>query len=216
MGPPTWLAPIMGKNRGDSSHKGIGEPKRSRPSDGETRHDREAASPVEKLPHDLVHWLTVLLGGRIAWRRLRRGRLDDRSVLGRSGLARRLGGRGAARDAALATARRRPVLPLHGHRTRAPTTQSRRHADHVNVTSTSRVECTRICHRTSRISRRIRHTTRHESCVDLPVLLTHLAFEHDIRLASFNEHHHVTFLRNDVHADNASASRAARRLQPPS
>ena len=54
-----------------------------------------AASPVEKLPQDLVHWLTVLLGGRIA--RHRRGR-----GLSRGGLGRRLCRRGRARDAALA------------------------------------------------------------------------------------------------------------------
>src|SRR5438552_15227659 len=61
-------------------------------------------SPVEKLPQDVVHWLTVLLRGRIA--RHRRG-----SGLGRSGLGRRWCGRGRALDAALA-ARPRASLAL--------------------------------------------------------------------------------------------------------
>src|SRR5438093_4051521 len=61
-------------------------------------------SPVEKLPQDVVHWLTVLLRGRIA--RHRRG-----SGLGRSGLGRRWCGRGRALDAALA-ARPRAALAL--------------------------------------------------------------------------------------------------------
>src|SRR5437867_8663740 len=64
----------------------------------------EQSSPVEKLPQDVVHWLTVLLRGRIA--RHRRG-----SGLGRSGLGRRWCGRGRALDAALA-ARPRAALAL--------------------------------------------------------------------------------------------------------
>src|SRR5215212_5314820 len=70
-------------------------------------HDGGAASPVEQLPQDVVHWLTVLLGGRIA-RRRGRGGLGG-GVLGRGDLGRRLGGRGAARDAALAA---RPAAAL--------------------------------------------------------------------------------------------------------
>ena len=44
----------------------------------------------------------------------------------------------------------------------------------------------------------IRHTTRHDSCVDLYVEATHLAFEHDTLLAPFSEHHHVITLRTDL------------------
>src|SRR3954447_20973907 len=68
------------------------------------RGEGAAASAVEKLPQHVVHWLTVLLGGRVARRRRRRNGLGGRSVLGRRGLGRlgRLGRRGAARDAALA------------------------------------------------------------------------------------------------------------------
>src|SRR6266487_3916615 len=67
-------------------------------------HDGGAASPIEKLPQDLVHWLTVLLRGRVA--RWRRG-----SGLSRGGLGRRRCGRGGALDAALA-ARPRAALAL--------------------------------------------------------------------------------------------------------
>jgi hypothetical protein len=51
----------------------------------------------------------------------------------------------------------------------------------------------------------------------LALVPTQLAFEHDTFLALFRAHRHVTFLRNDVHhAESAHATRAARRLQPPS
>ena len=101
MGPPTWLAPIMGRNRRGSSCPGLLNLARACGA------RESAASPVEKLPQDLVHWLTVLLGGRIARRRGRGGL--GRGGLGRRGLGRRLGGRGAARDAALAA---RPAAAL--------------------------------------------------------------------------------------------------------
>src|SRR3954447_8077634 len=64
------------------------------------RGEGAAASAVEKLPQHVVHWLTVLLGRRVARRRRRRNGLGGRSVLGR--LGRCLGRRGTARDAALA------------------------------------------------------------------------------------------------------------------
>src|SRR4051812_39623213 len=70
------------------------------------RGEGAAASAVEKLPQHVVHWLTVLLGGRVVRRRRRDG-LRGRSVLGR--LGRCLGRRGAARDAALAA---RPAAAL--------------------------------------------------------------------------------------------------------
>src|SRR4051812_49661083 len=72
------------------------------------RGEGAAASAVEKLPQHVVHWLTVLLGGRVARRRRRDG-LGGRSVLGRRVLGRRLGRRGAAGDAALAA---RPAAAL--------------------------------------------------------------------------------------------------------
>jgi len=56
-------------------------------------------------------------------------------------------------------------------------------AGDLTVTTSSRVARTRICHRMTQISSRIRHTTRHDACVDLHVGSTHLAFEHDTSLA---------------------------------
>ena len=55
----------------------------------------------------------------------------------------------------------------------------------MNVTNVSRTARTRLCHVSPQIVSRIRHTTRHESCVDLDVVPIHLAFELDTSLARF-------------------------------